>query len=231
VRGNKSDVLEKGFAGPFFFVLFQVFDGVVHNGHRGFIPGTFLRQRDLHTILPKVTGPEVPAVFGPVRPVKAHIAMAYLPANGNLPDNVPFARMIVTVPVLLQYGWKPSGGNGVYRVNRNTHSWNGIGKDLVWVESGKEGSAGGPAPTCIVKIGKTKAIGCQGIDVRSFEDLGPVAAQIGMSHIIHQDKDQVGPFRFACTGSGQQKDQQADKQAGISLAHGLVLYCFTIICQ
>ena len=66
-------------------------------------------------------------------------------------------------------------------------------------------------------VAQERRLGAVQVEHLVLEDLGPVAAQIGMSHIIHQDKNHVGWFRFACTGSGQQKDQHHRCRDGIQI--------------
>jgi hypothetical protein len=81
---------------------------------------------------------------------------------------------------------------------------------LVRVESRKQRSTCRAAAAGVVELGEANAIFCERIEVRGF-DLASVATDIGPSHVIGHDQDDI---RFFCgdSESGEEKDERGNSE-------------------
>jgi hypothetical protein len=82
------------------------------------------------------------------------------------------------------------------------------------IDAGEQGGARNPTHVFAVEIGESQAAGCQPIQVRRF-DLSAKAAQIGETHVVRHDQQDIGAFyRLRANGLWavyQQKQNHTDR--------------------
>ena len=86
---------------------------------------------------------------------------------------------------------------------------------LVGVQTGQERGPGGAAAPRIVKLGELRAALGQGLEVRSG-NLTAIASDIGESHIVHHDQDDVGTLRC----SEWKREAAEEAREDCSQSHG-----------
>ncbi len=84
---------------------------------------------------------------------------------------------------------------------------------LLGIDTGQQTGPGRKTLGGIMKLGKTHAILSQAVDVGG-SDLTSVTAQIGPTHIVHADEDDIGQTRFSSTpGKGDQEQNKGNEEA------------------
>ena len=68
------------------------------------------------------------------------------------------------------------------------------------IKTRKKAGSGRPASPRVIKVGEAEPIFGKGINIGCFQLFGPIASQVGMTHVIDQDKNDIGLLRWVAAG-------------------------------
>ena len=232
VGGGVGDVQEEGFGGVVALVFGDEPDGVVADGvgvvELGGTVFGVVERADGRVVAGQGAGVEETAGAGDGAVVAVETALqgpvVFGTVGFDVAGDVPFAEGVGAITGGFEgFGEGDAVAVEVAAVAGESFVFHHVSDaGLVGVEARKQGGAGGTAAGGVVELGEAEAAGGEGVE-GGGADFATVAAEVGESHVVGENDDEVGrSVGGGGNGEGVDGQQEGGEEecAGAVLGHG-----------